>query len=223
MRSGCIETQGVPACPRRLRDHGRRKSTTRPGPQGGNLGLARAIRCQGCWSAAATSSSLYSRPSARAYPITARLAVSSKIRIQIRCRTSRVSKPERIVDAQRQAHIDLVTVEFHDVVGVRCRLADGARIVAPRMADLLRAGGPRSGAEMLIRERADMTREGSLAEMLLVEGILVALYSGLPALREKPPVQSPQVSRYFGEGRLLAATIGDSALDPVCNVGVAPQ
>ena len=86
------------------------------------------------------------------------------------------------------------------------------------MADLLRAGCLRSRAEMLIRERANMTRKGPLAKMLLVERILVALYAGLPALRKKRTVKSAKLPMYLRQRHLLAAAICNSALNPLCNI-----
>lgn len=132
-------------------------------------------------------------------------------------------KTKRVINAQCQAHVDLVTVELDYLVGTGRRFAHGFGIVAPTMANLAGACCPGRSVEIPVRQRADIRGKRSLAEVFLVEWIFMCRNARLPALRKKAPVHSPRMAVHFGRLRVLPASFSDLAIDPARDVRITLQ
>ena len=123
--------------------------------------------------------SLARRPSASAWPITARVATSSRRSIQILCKTSSVSKPNGVIDTQRQTRIDLVSVKFDGLVRTRRRFSYGFRIVSPLV--ICAAPAARAAASKFrLASLLGVTCEGPLTQMLPVKRILSSVNACFP-------------------------------------------
>lgn len=132
-------------------------------------------------------------------------------------------KAKRIIDPESDAQVDLVTVELDDLKWTRNRLTHLIDGISPDMRDRRCTGRTRRRIKMPGFETLDVGRKRSLAKMLPGERIFMRRDVGPPALFEKAPMQSPQVTLQLVVPATFSLPFANLAFDPLCDLRVSAQ